>query len=79
MLAPYPNLYFETSVVRAYDLYAVLDTIDPSRVLYGSDLPYASSANSLHELAVMANIAGIDVARFADLFGGNLLRLLGRR
>jgi predicted TIM-barrel fold metal-dependent hydrolase len=78
-LAPYPNLYFETSVVRAYDLYAVLDTIEPSRVLYGSDLPYASSANSLHELAVMANIAGIDVTRFADLFGGNLLRLLGQR
>jgi predicted TIM-barrel fold metal-dependent hydrolase len=79
VLAPYPNVYFDTSVVRAYDLYAVLDTIEPSRVLYGSDLPYASGANALHELAVMANIAGIDVTHFADLFGGNLLRLLGRR
>ncbi len=78
ILAAFPNIYFETSVVRAYDLFAVLDTISPSRVLYGSDLPYASSANSLHELAVMASIAGVDVARFADLFGGNLLRLLGR-
>jgi uncharacterized protein len=78
VLAAYPTVYFETSVVRAYDLFEVLDTIDPSRVLYGSDLPYASSANSLHELAVMANIAGIDITHFADLFGGNLLRLLGR-
>jgi predicted TIM-barrel fold metal-dependent hydrolase len=78
VLAAYPNIYFETSVVRAYDLFAVLDTISPSRVLYGSDLPYASSANSLHELAVMANIVGVEVAYFADLFGGNLLRLLGR-
>jgi predicted TIM-barrel fold metal-dependent hydrolase len=77
VLAPYPNVYFETSVVRAYDLFTVLDMIDPVRVLYGSDLPYASSANSLHELAVMANIAGIDSAHFANLFGGNLLRLLG--
>jgi uncharacterized protein len=76
VLAPYPNVYFETSVVRAYDLFAVLDMIDPDRVLYGSDLPYASSANSLHELAVMANIAGVDTAHFANLFGGNLLRLL---
>ena len=78
VLGECPNVYFETSVVRAYDLFSVLDTIDPSRVLYGSDLPYGSSANSMHELAVMANIAGIDVANFADLFGGNLLRLFGR-
>ncbi len=76
VLAGYPNVYFETSVVRAYDLFTVLDMIDPARVLYGSDLPYASSANSLHELAVMANIAGVDSAHFANLFGGNLLRLL---
>ncbi|HZM83933.1 MAG TPA: hypothetical protein VFC19_50085, partial [Candidatus Limnocylindrales bacterium] len=62
----------------AYDLFEVLDTIGPFRVLYGSDLPYASSANSLHELAVMANIVGVEAAHFADLFGGNLLRLLGR-
>jgi uncharacterized protein len=63
-------------VVRAYDLFTVLDTIDPVRVLYGSDLPYASSANSLHELAVMANVAGVDSAHFGNLFGVNLLRLL---
>jgi len=78
VLAAYPNIYFETSVVGAYDLFEVLDTIGPFRVLYGSDLPYASSANSLHELAVMANIVGVEAAHFADLFGGNLLRLLGR-
>ena len=79
VLTVYPNVYFETSVVDAYDLFEVLDTIGPSRVLYGSDLPYASSANSLHELAVIANIVGVETAHFADLFGGNLLRLLGRR
>jgi hypothetical protein len=51
VLAPYPNVYFETSVVPAYDLFTVLDATDPARVLYGSDLPYGSSANALHELA----------------------------
>jgi predicted TIM-barrel fold metal-dependent hydrolase len=79
VLAPYPNIYFETSVVQAFDLFTVLDMIDPARVLYGSDLPYASSANSLHELAVMANIAGVDTAHYAGLFGGNLLGLLARQ
>ncbi len=76
VLAPYPNIYFETSVMPAYDLFTVLDTIDPARVLYGSDLPYASSYNSLQELAVMANVTGVDRAHYADLFGGNLQRLL---
>jgi len=76
VLAPYPNVYFETSVVQAYDLFAVLDTIDPERVLYGSDLPYAGSGNSLRDLAVIASVAGIDKAHYAGLFGGNLLRLL---
>jgi predicted TIM-barrel fold metal-dependent hydrolase len=79
VLAPYPNIYFETSVVQAFDLFAVLDMIDPARVLYGSDLPYASSANSLLELAAMANVAGVDRVHYADLFGGNLLRLLGAK
>jgi hypothetical protein len=77
VLAPYPNIYFETSVMPAYDLFTVLDTIDPARVLYGSDLPYASSYNSLQELAVMANVTGVDRTHYADLFGGNLQRLLG--
>lgn len=76
VLASYPNIYFETSVVQAFDLFTVLDTIDPARVLYGSDLPYASSANSLRELAVMASVAGVDKAHYVNLFGGNLLRLL---
>jgi predicted TIM-barrel fold metal-dependent hydrolase len=76
VLAPFPNVYFETSVVQAFDLFTVLDVIDPARVIYGSDLPYAGSANSLHELAVMANVAGVDRAHYANLFGGNLLRLL---
>jgi predicted TIM-barrel fold metal-dependent hydrolase len=76
VLAPFPNVYFETSVVQAFDLFTVLDVIDPARVIYGSDLPYAGSANSLHELAVMANVAGVDRAHYANLFGGNLLGLL---
>jgi predicted TIM-barrel fold metal-dependent hydrolase len=76
VLAPYSNVYFETSVVQAYDLFTVLDTIDPARVLYGSDLPYAGSGSSMRDLAVIASVAGIDKAHYAGLFGGNLLRLL---
>lgn len=77
VLAPYPNVYFETSVVRVYDLFSVLREVDTSRVIYGSDLPYASSAVSLQALGVMAAMAGVPHERFRDMFGGNLMRLLG--
>ncbi|HKZ27985.1 MAG TPA: amidohydrolase family protein, partial [Rubrobacteraceae bacterium] len=36
----HPNVLFETSVVRAKDLYVLFSSLDPSRICYGSDVPY---------------------------------------
>lgn len=33
---------------------------------------------AMHALATMAHFAGIGVAHFPELFGGNLLRILAR-
>jgi len=79
VLGPRSNVYFETSVVPAYDLIEVLTTVDPSRVIFGSDLPYADCYTGIQSLAVMASFAGIGVDRLPDLLGGNLLRILNRR
>ncbi|MGH3715684.1 MAG: amidohydrolase family protein [Micromonosporaceae bacterium] len=76
VLAPYPNVYFETSVVRVYDLFTLLSSVDPARVLYGSDLPYASSYSALQTLITIAHFAGLGTDHLPDLLGGNLLRLL---
>ena len=76
VLAPYPHVYFETSVVRVYDLFTLLSSVDPSRVLYGSDLPYASSYSSLQVLIMIAHFAGLGRTHLPHLLGGNLLRLL---
>ncbi|MGH3659606.1 MAG: amidohydrolase family protein, partial [Micromonosporaceae bacterium] len=75
VLAPYRNVYFETSVVRLYDLFTLLSSVEPSRILYGSDLPYASSYSSLQVLVTIAHYAGVD-RELPALLGGNLLRLL---
>ncbi|WP_018350990.1 amidohydrolase family protein [Longispora albida] len=77
VLKPYPNVYFETSVVRMYDLFQVLREVDPGRVMYGSDKPYSSSTVSLQAMGIMASLAGVAPERLPDLFGGNLLRVLG--
>ncbi|MQA24037.1 MAG: amidohydrolase family protein [Micromonosporaceae bacterium] len=79
VLAPYSNVYFETSVVRVYDLFTLLSSVDPGRVLYGSDLPYASSYSALQVLVTIAHFAGLGHERLPDLLGGNLLRLLRGR
>ncbi len=76
VLAPYSNVYFETSVVRLYDLFTLLASVDPRRVLYGSDLPYASSYTALQTLVTIAHFAELGSEVLPDLLGGNLLRLL---
>jgi hypothetical protein len=76
VLAPYPNVFFETSVVRVYDLFTLLSSVDPHRVLYGSDLPYASAYSSLQALITIAHFAGVGRSHLPDLLGGNLLKLL---
>lgn len=75
-LAPFPNVYFETSVVQVYDLFDVLMTIDPRRIIYGSDLPYAGVFVAMQTLATMAHFSGVGTDHFPELFGGNLLRIL---
>lgn len=76
VLAPYPNVYFETSVVKVYDLFTLLASVDPGRVVYGSDLPYASTYSAIQALVTIAHFAGVDKDLLPDLLGGNLLRLL---
>ncbi len=76
VLAPYGNVYFETSIVRVYDLFTLLEAVDPRRIVYGSDLPYASSYSALQVLVTIAHFAGLGHDDLPDLLGGNLLRLL---
>lgn len=78
-LAKYPNVYFETSVVQIYDLFDVLMTIEPQRIIYGSDLPYAGTFVAMYTLSTMARFAGVGTACLPDLFGGNLQRILRQR
>ena len=72
--ADHPNVLFETSVVQLKDLYVLFSTLDPSRIAYGSDIPYGDLPSTLHATLAAAEIAGVtDEALKANL-SGNIRR-----
>lgn len=72
--AHHPNFLFETSVVRAKDLYGLLLSADPDRVCYGSDIPYGDIPSTLHAVLAAADAAGLDDGQISGILSGNIRR-----
>ncbi|HKZ27333.1 MAG TPA: amidohydrolase family protein [Rubrobacteraceae bacterium] len=70
----HPNVLFETSVVRAKDLYVLFSTLDPSRVSYGSDIPYGDFPSTLHATLAAADAAGVSDEALPGILSGNIRR-----
>jgi uncharacterized protein len=70
----HPNVLFETSVVSAKDLYVLFSTLDPSRICYGSDIPYGDIPSTLHGTLAAAEAAGVPEKLFPGLVSGNIRR-----
>lgn len=71
---PYPNVLFETSVVRAADLYVLFSMLDPARICYGSDIPYGDVPSTLHAALVAAEAAGVPEEALAGVLSDNIRR-----
>ena len=71
---PHPNVLFETSVVRAKDLYVLFSTLDPSRISYGSDIPYGDYPSTLHSTLAAAEAAGVPEDALPGILSGNIRR-----
>ncbi|MCA1687789.1 MAG: amidohydrolase family protein [Actinobacteria bacterium] len=69
-----PNVLFETSVVAAKDLYVLFSALDPSRICYGSDIPYGDIPSTLHATLAAAEAAGVPEEHFPGLVSGNIRR-----
>lgn len=69
-----PNVLFETSVVRARDLYVLFCSLDPERVCYGSDIPYGDLPSTLHATLAAAEAAGVPEKRIPGVLSGNIRR-----
>ncbi|HEY8581650.1 MAG TPA: amidohydrolase family protein, partial [Capillimicrobium sp.] len=70
-----PNLLFDTSWWNPSDVWGLLHAVAPSRVLYASDIPFGSPAQSFILTARLAIEAGLDDAQLASVLGGQLERL----
>ncbi len=70
----HPNVLFETSVVRAKDLYVLFSSLDPSRICYGSDIPYGDLPSTLHATLATAEAAGVPETALPGILSGNIRR-----
>jgi predicted TIM-barrel fold metal-dependent hydrolase len=70
----HPNVLFETSVVRAKDLYELFCTLDPARIAYGSDIPYGDLPSTLHSTLAAAEAAGVPDRAMPGLLSENIGR-----
>lgn len=72
--ADHPNVLFETSVVQLKDLYVLFTTLDPSRIAYGSDIPYGDLPSTLHATIAAAEAAGVTEDALKGVLSGNIRR-----
>src|SRR3954453_3136952 len=75
-VAEVPNVYFDTSWWNPADLWAVLRMVPPGRILYASDLPFASPGASLVMTGRLAIEAGLSPEQIRGVMGGQLERLM---
>jgi len=71
------NIYFDTSVVKMYDLFFLMQRMDHKRIFYGSDIPYGDMDFSLQGILSVAISLGLSPRQIRDIIGGNLEGFLG--
>jgi uncharacterized protein len=69
-----PNILFETSVVKAKDLFVLFCSLGPSRICYGSDIPYGDLPSTLHAAVGAADAAGLSEKELVGVLCGNIRR-----
>ena len=72
--ADHPNVLFETSVVKAKDLYVLFSSFDPSRICFGSDIPYGDLPSTMHAALLAADAAGLSEEELSGVFSRNIRR-----
>lgn len=71
-----PNLFFDTSWWLVSDLLALYETVDPSRILFASDLPYGSARFAALAFLRCAAEVGLRGDALVGIAGANVERIL---
>ena len=54
------NVFFDTSVVKLYDLFFLMERMDHKRILYGSDIPYGEINFAVQSIISVAISLGLN-------------------
>ena len=68
------NVLFETSVVGVRDLYVLFRELDPSRICFGSDIPYGDLPSTLYAALAAADAAKVPGEALPGILSGNIRR-----
>ena len=71
-----PNLFFDTSWWNPSDLFALFRLVPPSRILYASDIPFASPAEAVILTGRTGLEAGLGEEQMRSVLGGQAARLI---
>jgi len=75
-IAAHPNVFFDTSWYSAADLRALFALVAPGQVLYATDIPYGTPAQTMVVVFRNALQAGLSGEQIASVAGAQLERLL---
>jgi predicted TIM-barrel fold metal-dependent hydrolase len=74
----FDNVFFDTSWWNVTDVIGLFECVPPGRILYASDIPFASPAQAAYLTLRCAAAAGLDPEQLAGVMGGQLRRLIAR-
>jgi uncharacterized protein len=60
--------------VQAKDLYELYYSVDPSRICFGSDIPYGDLPSTLHSILAAAEAAGVPEEDVPRILSENIRR-----
>lgn len=66
------HVYLETSTVQAYDLFEIFDRVNPSRIMFGSDIPYGDMEATIQLVKGIAESFSLDSDSLNLIFKKNL-------
>lgn len=71
------NILFDTSVAPIYDIYELIYSVGPDRVVYGSDMPYGHMASALEAVVDIALSLHLPKEKIDMIMGQNILGWVG--
>ncbi len=74
--ARHPNIYLETAGAHSLSIQRAVEMVGPSRVLYGSDMPFGGRNNVFFQRDKI-NLIGFSEDELEQIMGGNAARIFG--